>query len=45
MTMVTKKADPVPRGASLEGMKPEVRKAFEESYRRNEEAMRRLAKL
>ncbi len=27
------------------GMRPETRRAFEESYKRNEEAMRRLAEL
>ena len=33
------------RGKSLDGMKPEVREAFERTYKKHQEALRRLAKL
>jgi len=45
MSMTEKDEPMAPRGDSLDGMRPAVRKAFEDSYKRHEEALRRLAKL
>lgn len=46
MTTTDRKAGDKPKKAKgTDAMRPHVRKAFEEVYERNKEAMRRLAKL